>query len=74
MELYADESQKKESVANALTGANNDIELFFLINGSDVFRQFGRLIYWFGHPNSGAQKTLLKFSFFSCISTENTLK
>ena len=29
MELYADESQKKESVANALTGANNDIELFF---------------------------------------------
>ena len=34
---------------------------------SDVFRLFGRAVYWFRRPNSGAQKTLFKFSYFSCI-------
>ena len=31
-------------------------------------------VYQFGHPNSGAQKTIFKFSFFSCISLNNMLK
>ena len=34
-----------------------------------MFRPFGRPVYWFDHPNSGDQKILFKFSFFSCIST-----
>ena len=37
---------------------------------SDVFRLFGRRVYRFVRPNSGAQKSL---SFFSCISTNSTL-
>ena len=36
----------------------------------DVSRPFGRPVYWFGDPNSGAQITLLKFCFFSSISTK----
>ena len=42
--------------------------------GSDVFRLFGRPVYRFWRSNSTAQKALFKFSFFSCISTKNTLK
>ena len=34
---------------------------------SDVFRLFERQVYWFGHPNSGAQKTEIR-------STRNTWK
>ena len=34
---------------------------------SEVFQLLGRPVNWFGHPNSGSQKTLFKFSFFSCI-------
>ena len=30
----------------------------------DIFRSFGRPVYWLGRPNSGAQKTLFKFAFF----------
>ena len=30
---------------------------------SDVFRSFGKPVYWFGCPNSDAQKTHFKFSF-----------
>ena len=41
---------------------------------SDVFRLFGKPVYRFGRPNSDAQKTFFKFSFFSNISTKNTLK
>ena len=33
---------------------------------SDVFRPFGRPVYWFGHPN-------FQVFFFSCISTKNML-
>ena len=35
---------------------------------SDVSRMFGRPIYWFGRPDSGAQKTLVEFSFIRCTS------
>ena len=42
--------------------------------GSDVFRPFWRPVYPLGRPNSGAKKTVIKFSFFSCISTKNALK
>ena len=42
--------------------------------GSDVSRPFGRPVNRFGCPNSGAQKRLFKFTFFSCISTKNALK
>ena len=41
---------------------------------SDIFRSFGRLVYWFGCPNTGTQKALIKLSFFSRISTKITLK
>ena len=41
---------------------------------SHVFRLFRRPIYLFSCPNSGTQKTLFKFSFFSCMSTENKMK
>ena len=41
---------------------------------SDVSRPFWRTVYRFGRPNFGAKKTLFRFSFFSCISTKNTLK
>ena len=41
---------------------------------SNVFRLFGRPVYRFGRPNSGAQKTFFKFSFFSCISTKKDVK
>ena len=34
----------------------------------------GRPIYQFAGPNSGTQVMLLKFWFFSCISTKNILK
>ena len=34
------------------------------------FRSFGRPVYRLGRPNSGGQKTLFKFSSFSCISTK----
>ena len=37
---------------------------------SNEFRPFRRQIHRFECPNSGAHKTLLKFSFFSCISTK----
>ena len=30
----------------------------------DIFRSFGRPVYWLGRPNSGAQKTVFKFAFF----------
>ena len=30
---------------------------------SDIFKPFGRLVYQFGHPNSGTQKTLQVFFF-----------
>ena len=36
----------------------------------DVSRLFGRPVYRFGYPNSGAQKTLFVFSFFSTASTK----
>ena len=42
--------------------------------GSDVFRAFGRPVYWFGCPNCVAQKALFRFSFFSYISTKNMLQ
>ena len=29
----------------------------------DVFRLFGRPVYWFGHPNSGIKKYFLSFIF-----------
>ena len=41
---------------------------------SDVFLPFRRPAHRLGHPNSGTQKTIFKFSFFSYISTKNTLK
>ena len=37
----------------------------------DLFRLSRKPIYRFGCRNSGAQKALVKFSFFSCISTKN---
>ena len=37
---------------------------YFVNEQSDVFRPFGRLVYRFGRPNFGANKTLFKFSFF----------
>ena len=40
----------------------------FLYLTSDAFRQFGSLVYRFGCPNSGVQKTHFKFYFFSCFS------
>ena len=43
---------------------------FFMYVNSDVSWLFGRLVCWFGHPNSGTQKKLFKFSFFSCTSTK----
>ena len=36
----------------------------------DVSRLFGRPVYRFGYPNSGAQKKLFVFSFFSSASTK----
>ena len=39
----------------------------------DVF-MFGKQVYWLGHPKSGAQMILFKFSFFSCIPTNIMLK
>ena len=36
----------------------------------DVSRLFGRPVYRFGYPNSGAQKTLFVFSFFSTASAK----
>ena len=41
---------------------------------SDILRLFGRLVYQFGCPNTGAQKTLFKFSFFNCISTKKCVE
>ena len=41
--------------------------------GSGVSKPFGWPVHWFGCLNSDAQKTVFKFSFFSCISTKNTL-
>ena len=38
---------------------------------SDVFRPIGRPIYRFGCPNTGAQKTLFKFSFFLIAFQQN---
>ena len=35
MEVYAEKAQKKESVANTLTGANNDIKHFFCYQGRE---------------------------------------
>ena len=49
-------------------------KLGFRSSYSDVFRPFGRLVYWFGCPNSSTQRTLFKFPFSSCISTKNMLK
>ena len=46
------------------------LKVFTIFN--EVSRPFGRLIYRFGCPNSGAQKTFVKFSFFGCISTKNS--
>ena len=40
MEVYVIKTQKKESVANTLTGANNDIELFFSYQGRENFGLF----------------------------------
>ena len=40
---------------------------------SDVFGQFGRPVYRFRRPNSGAQKNTYQVFLFSCISTKNTL-
>ena len=37
---------------------------------SDVSRSFGSPVYWFGHPNSGAQKRFFNFLFFCCNSTK----
>ena len=31
--------------------------------GPAVSDRIGGLVYWFGHPNSGARKTRFKFSF-----------
>ena len=47
--------------------------IFFLLElglFSHVFRPFGRPLHRSGRPNSGAQETIFKFSFFSCISTK----
>ena len=47
--------------------------IFFLLElglFSHVFRPFGRPLHRSGRPNSGAQKTIFKFSFFSCVSTK----
>ena len=41
---------------------------------SDVFRPFGRPVYPFGRPNSGAQNNTFQVFFLRCISTKNTLK
>ena len=41
---------------------NNQTELIKTSMTSDVFRPFGRLVYWFGYPNSGPQKTVFRFS------------
>ena len=40
-------------------------ELFDVSEGvfSDVSRPFGSSVYWFGRPNSGAQKRFFNFLF-----------
>ena len=48
--------------------------LCFFVSFIDVSRPFGRSVYRFGRPNSGAQITLFKFCFFTCISVKDSLK
>ena len=63
------------------SGIQKTSELFMYVQfmpcvqgvNSDVSRLFGRPVYRFGCPNSGAQKTLFKFSFFNYISSKNML-
>ena len=50
--------------------ANTLVWLFDHFVGSDVFRPFWRPVYRFWRQDSGAQKTLFKFSFFNSISTK----
>ena len=41
---------------------------------SDVSRPFGSPVYWFGHPNSGAQKWFFNFLFFCSNSTKKYIE
>ena len=66
-------TKKHSATRNATTLTLYEIDIIISFV-SDVFRPFGRPVYRFGYPNSGAQKTLFKSSFFSCISTKNMLK
>ena len=65
---------RSQMALNILLYRTNKLQKKYVISWQYIFGLFGRPVYWFGCPNSRDQKTLSKFSFFSCISSFHMLK
>ena len=69
--LYPLPTIRQEKIhVSSIQGSFENLTANHSMLSSDISRPFGRPAYWFGCPNFGALKTLIKFPSFSCISTK----